>query len=98
MVVALRHDQVWFADDYAIYRLDAKNLDRYDRGEIHRLPVDHFDPSDGIDDTEFNDMGCKTGDRAWFGAWTGLTLVDPARIQTDTIAPPVRTESADPRR
>jgi signal transduction histidine kinase/ligand-binding sensor domain-containing protein len=88
----------WFSTHHGIQRVAKAELNRCADGTIPAISGQIYDRSDGLPIVEFaagrQAAGCKTKDgRLWFASSKGLVSVDPARIESNLIPPPVVFES-----
>jgi signal transduction histidine kinase/ligand-binding sensor domain-containing protein len=88
----------WLSTHHGIQRVAKTELNRCADGVTQVFPSQIYDRSDGLPIVEFlggrQASACKTEDgRLWFASSIGLVSVDPSRIQSNPIAPPVVIES-----
>ncbi|HUG09408.1 MAG TPA: two-component regulator propeller domain-containing protein [Opitutaceae bacterium] len=88
----------WLSTHHGIQRVAKDELDRCADGLIPAVSSQIYDDSDGLPIIEFlggrQAAGCKTSDgRLWFASSKGVVSVDPTRIETNTLEPPVHFES-----
>jgi signal transduction histidine kinase/ligand-binding sensor domain-containing protein len=89
---------LWLSTHHGIQRVAKRELNQCADGAIPVFSSHVYDRSDGLPIVEFQGgrqaSGCKTADgRLWFASSTGVISVDPARIRTNPIPPPVLVES-----
>jgi signal transduction histidine kinase len=78
-------------------RVNQAELNRCADGQIEQLHCLTYGLSDGLPTLEcsggFQPAGCRTEDgRLWFPTSKGLVAVDPGKVETNTLAPPVVIE------
>ncbi len=88
----------WLSTRHGIQRVAKDELNRCADQEIPVFSSEVYDRSDGLPTIEFTGglqaAGCKTTDgRLWFPSSKGLVAVDPARIQSNPVRPPVVLEA-----
>jgi len=88
---------LWLASTGRVFRLDKAQIHDVFAGRASQVTPVVFDVSDGLRTTEAllgNSPGARSTDgRLWFATARGVSVVDPARLDTDEPAPPVRLES-----
>jgi signal transduction histidine kinase/ligand-binding sensor domain-containing protein len=87
----------WFTSFQGIFRASKLELNEFADGARRRIQCQAYGRSDGLPALEcpggFQPAGCKTRDgRLWFPTIKGLTVVDPAIVPTNSVAPPVLIE------
>jgi signal transduction histidine kinase/streptogramin lyase len=91
-----RLGHLWIASTGRFFRLDKRAVLDVFAGRAKAVTPLLFDTSDGLRTTETlfgNSPGFRGADgRLWFATARGVSVVDPARIVTDTPAPEVRIE------
>jgi signal transduction histidine kinase/ligand-binding sensor domain-containing protein len=90
--------QYWFSSNQGIFRVDKGELNQFAEGRRTRIQCVAYGRSDGLPALECEGgcqpAGCRSRDgRLWFPTIRGLVVVDPADVNTNTIAPPVYIES-----
>ncbi len=88
---------LWIGSHAGIFRVAKNDLDLCARHEIAAVNCLVLDDSDGLSSLEMaggnQPSACTTPDgRLWFATSGGLAMVDPARIRTNALLPPVRLE------
>jgi signal transduction histidine kinase/ligand-binding sensor domain-containing protein len=88
----------WMSSHHGIQRVAKDELNRLADGKIPHLTGQIYDRSDGLPVVEFaggrHASACKTTDgRLWFASSKGILSVDPQRIRTNPLPPPVVLES-----
>ena len=88
---------LWLGSYAGIVKVARAELDRCARGEIAAVNCFVLDTSDGLTSLEMaggnQPAACSTPDgRLWFATSGGLAVVDPSRIRTNALPPPVRLE------
>jgi len=96
-IQADRHGHLWIGSYAGIFKVGKVELDRCARGETASVNCFVLDTSDGLASLEMasgsQPSACTTGDgRLWFATSRGLAMVDPARIRTNSLPPPVLLE------
>jgi signal transduction histidine kinase/ligand-binding sensor domain-containing protein len=96
-VLADRQGVLWLSSYAGILKVAKADLDRCARGETASVNCLVLDESDGLASLEMaggnQPTACATADgRLWFATSGGLALVDPARIRTNALPPPVLLE------
>jgi ligand-binding sensor domain-containing protein len=84
---------VWMSCNKGIFRAKRADLEAVADGRVPRLAIEAFDEADGMGTRECNggNPGAwRTADgRLWFATPAGVVGVDPARLVTNHIPPPV---------
>lgn len=85
---------LWLSTHHGIQRLSLDTLNLYLEGQAPSLTSTVYDRDDGLPVIEFTGgrqaAGCRTADgRLWFGSSRGLLSIDPSRILTNKIPPPL---------
>jgi ligand-binding sensor domain-containing protein/signal transduction histidine kinase len=84
---------LWIDSGRGIFRVSRKSLAEFADGKIARVECTAYTGSDSVrttDKTYQQRVGCRTPDgRIWFPGPRGVVMIDPARISTNPIAPPV---------
>jgi signal transduction histidine kinase/ligand-binding sensor domain-containing protein len=88
----------WLSTQHGIQRVAKAELNRCADGLIPAISGQIYSRSDGLPIVEFlggrQAAGCKTPDgRLWFASSKGVVSVDPSRIVTNPIPPPVMAEA-----
>lgn len=88
---------LWIGSYAGIFRVAKTDLDLCARHAIAAVNCLVLDDSDGLSSLEMaggnQPSACTTSDgRLWFATSGGLAMVDPARIRTNALPPPVRLE------
>ncbi|HSP15398.1 MAG TPA: diguanylate cyclase [Thermoanaerobaculia bacterium] len=88
---------LWMSCNRGIYRVRKTDFDAYDRRQISSIRSQAYDKGDGMRATQCNGAtqpaAWKSGDgRLWFASVAGLVTVDPHRIATNPLPPPVVVE------
>ncbi|HEY9153661.1 MAG TPA: two-component regulator propeller domain-containing protein [Opitutaceae bacterium] len=89
---------LWVTTQRGIQRLAKAELNQYVEGKIPAVTGHLYSKDDGVPTGEYSAglqaAGCKSRDgRLWFTSSKGLFAVDPTRIQTNTIIPPIVLDS-----
>lgn len=92
------HGFLWLSSHHGIQRVAKADLNSCANGEAPAFSGRIYDRSDGLPVAEFlggrQGAGCRTDDgRLWFASSQGPVAVDPARIQSNPLPPPVMFES-----
>jgi signal transduction histidine kinase/streptogramin lyase len=90
--------QYWFSSNQGIFRVGKEELNQFADGRRTRIQCVAYGRSDGLPALECEGgcqpAGCRSRDgRLWFPTIRGLVVVDPAKVNTNTVAPPVHIES-----
>ena len=96
-IQADRQGHLWIGSHAGVFRVAKGDLDLCARHEIAAVNCLVLDDSDGLSSLEMaggnQPSACTTPDgRLWFATSGGLAMVDPARIRTNALPPPVRLE------
>lgn len=88
---------VWMSCNRGIYRVRKQELNEFAEGKISTVTSVAFGKSDGMDNVECNGgrwpAGIKARDgKLWFPTMSGVVIIDPATITTNTQPPPVVLE------
>jgi signal transduction histidine kinase len=88
---------LWLGSYAGILKVAKAELDRCARGEAASFNCLVLDSSDGLTSLEMaggnQPSACTTPDgRLWFATSGGLAMVEPTRIRTNGLPPPVRLE------
>jgi len=89
---------LWLSTHHGIQRIAKHDLNRCADGASATFSSHVYDRSAGLPITEFTSgfqpVACKSVDgRLWFTSSNGLVSVDPARIESNPIRPPVLIDS-----
>lgn len=89
--------RVWMSCNRGIFAAQLADFDRLDRGEIASIPCVVYGRPDGMRSQECNGSSQPSGwrgrdGRLWFPTIRGVAIIDPARIRTNPIQPPVIIE------
>jgi signal transduction histidine kinase/sugar lactone lactonase YvrE len=87
----------WLSSHGGVLRVDKTELNRCADGQIKELHCLTYGLSDGMPTLEcsggFQPASCRTeAGRLWFPTSKGLVAVDPGRVETNTLIPPVVIE------
>jgi diguanylate cyclase (GGDEF)-like protein len=88
---------LWMSCNRGIYRVRKADFDAFDRHQITAIRSQAYDKGDGMRATQCNGAtqpaAWKSRDgRMWFATVAGLVAVDPGRIATNPVPPPVVIE------
>jgi PAS domain S-box-containing protein len=89
---------LWIPTSRGLFTMKRAAIERFDAGDVDRLPIAVFRKSDGLRSSDFTGGMDRPGFRAsdgnlWFPTTRGLVLVDPERLNTSNADPRVRIES-----
>lgn len=92
-----RHGYLWMSSNKGIFRVRKAELDAYAEGHLTSINSMSYGNSDGLKNREcnggFQPAGWQAADgRLFFPTMKGLAIVDPARLSTNRMAPPVAIE------
>lgn len=87
----------WMSGNKGVYRVARKDLEAFADGRIQAIPCTSYGEPDGMKSAECNGgfvpAGFRTADgHLWFPTMRGVATVDPARLSTNTLVPPVLVE------
>ncbi|MGH9367479.1 MAG: two-component regulator propeller domain-containing protein, partial [Thermoanaerobaculia bacterium] len=88
---------LWMSSNRGVYRVSIGELDAVAQGKLRAIPWRLFGTADGMESSECNGgnqpAGVRTRDgRLWFATLKGAVVVDPDRLSTNTVPPPVQIE------
>ncbi len=88
---------LWMGSNHGIFRVNKKDIDAFDRGELASIPCVSYGEADGLKVGECNGgsqpSGWKGKDgRMWFATQGGVAVIDPENIELNTVPPPVVIE------
>jgi ligand-binding sensor domain-containing protein len=85
---------LWLGSMKGISCVSKQMLDDFARGKIDRIECTSYSSSDGMLVSECTGpSGCKTSDgRLWFPTPKGIVVVDPKKLNRNTLPPPVVIE------
>lgn len=89
---------LWLSTHHGLQRIAKTELHRCADGATATFASQIYDRNDGLPIIEFTSgfqsVACKTADgRLWFACGKGLVSVDPARIESNPLPPPVVIDS-----
>jgi ligand-binding sensor domain-containing protein/signal transduction histidine kinase len=89
---------LWMSSNRGIYRVAKQELDDFADGKINRIKSIAYSKADGLLETECNGgqqpAGIEDDDgKLWFPTQRGVAVIDPQRITTNPIPPPVAIET-----
>ena len=91
-VIPDNHDRLWIQSNQGIFSVKKSTLE--ETGEVECVAYDGPDSVKTTDTREVEYSACRTTDgRLWFPSPQGLIMVDPARVFSDSNAPPVHIET-----
>lgn len=87
----------WMSSNKGIFRVSKRELDDLAAGRIKSVTYVAYGKADGMKSVECNGgsqpAGWKTRDgRLWFPTTAGVVIVDPHRIEANSLPPPVEIE------
>ena len=90
---------LWLASNHGLHRASRAQLDQVAERRAGSVTVIHFDRSDGMGSSQCIDdhqpSAWKTSDgRLWFATTFGASVVNPASLRLNALAPQVRIEGA----
>lgn len=88
---------LWMSSNRGIFRISRKELNDFAQGRVASLTPSVYGTADGMKSPECNggnqSGGCKTRDgRLWFPTTKGVVAIDPTRLRTNALPPPVAIE------
>ena len=88
---------LWMSCFSGVFRVSKKDLDRFDAGTLRTLPCASFGKADGMSSAQCNGVArpaaWKAQDgRLWFATTRGVTVIDPASLNSNNSPPPVVIE------
>jgi len=89
--------KLWFGSHKGVFCVPKQSFDAFDRGEIQSLPGVSYGLSDGLPSLECSDnyqpSAWRTRDgKLWFATVKGLVAVDPQKVRSNRVPPPVIIE------
>jgi signal transduction histidine kinase len=88
--------QLWVDSGRGVFRVSRQSLNDLAEGRRGDVECEVFDGLESVkatDKTVQERVGCKSADgRIWFPGPQGVVMIDPARIPTNRIAPPVNID------
>ena len=96
-VLSDRHGYLWMSSNKGVFRVSKWQLDAYAEGRLASISSTVYGTSEGLKNKEcnggFQPAGWQTKDgRLLFPTMKGLAIVDPGRLGTNRLAPPVSIE------
>lgn len=93
-----REGNLWVSTSFGLYTVKRNAFERFDRGEIDRIPTIVFRKSDGLKSSDFSGGFDRPGFRAfdgtlWFPTTRGLVVVDPKKLRENPSPPRVAIET-----
>ncbi len=93
------HNRLWMSSNFGIFRADKRELNEYADGKISRIHSVSYGTSDGMPVAECNggsqNSGWKAADgRLLFSCVHGVVAVNPDKLKTNPLPPPVAIEQA----
>jgi len=91
-------ENLWVSCNKGIFRVSKRDLEDFAAGKIPRIACVSYGRADGMKSPECNGgtqpAGWKTRDgRLWFPTIRGVVAIDPQRLATNEVPPPVLVES-----
>ncbi len=92
-----RYGNLWMSSNKGVFRVPVRQLNEYAEGHRASITSIAYGTSDGLKDKEcnggFQPAGWQTRDgRLLFPTMKGLAIVDPGKLKTNHIPPPVAIE------
>ncbi len=90
------HGNLWMQTSHGFIRASRRSLDDFADGKTNRVDCVSYSGLESVKSietvaVEFN--GCKTADgRIWFPTPSGAVVIDPAKIASNVVPPPVHIE------
>ncbi|MBI2513272.1 MAG: ATP-binding protein [Opitutae bacterium] len=89
---------LWLSTRHGIQRIAKEDIERCADGKSPTFSSQIYDRSDGLPIVEFTggfqSVACRAPDgRLWFACSKGLVSVDPARVESNPLPPPVVIDS-----
>jgi diguanylate cyclase (GGDEF)-like protein len=89
----------WMSCNRGVFRVARRDLEAFEAGRIPKIPSISYGTADGLKSPEcnggFQPAGWKTRDgRLWFPTLRGAAVIDPARLRSNRVEPPVVVEEA----
>ncbi len=88
---------LWMSCNQGIFRVDRRQLEAFARGEVAAVESTAYGTADGMKTSDVGGgsqpAGWKTRDgKLWFPTSGGLVVIDPSRLETNRLPPPVYVE------
>jgi signal transduction histidine kinase/ligand-binding sensor domain-containing protein/CheY-like chemotaxis protein len=88
---------LWMSSPRGIFRVSKQDLNDFADGRITSIASVAYDKADGLKSSQgvggSQPVGWKSRDgRLWFSTFQGVTVVDPQRMSTNALPPPVVIE------
>jgi diguanylate cyclase (GGDEF)-like protein len=88
---------LWFSSNRGIGRLSRADFDALDAGSVQQVAPQWYGTADGMLNSQGNGASQSPGARSedgqlWFGTAKGVVMVDPRRMQGNSLPPPVAIE------
>lgn len=88
---------LWLGSNIGIYRVNREALNQYVDGAIPSVRVERFGIADGMKISETSSGGHPAASRLrngalWFATLKGAAAVDPARLDSNRVPPPIAIE------
>ena len=88
---------LWMSSSRGIFRVSKKDLNDFADGRIPSIASVAYGKADGVKSSQgvggSQSVGWKARDgRLWFSTFKGVSVVDPQRLMTNTVPPPVIIE------
>jgi diguanylate cyclase (GGDEF)-like protein len=89
---------LWMSCNKGVFRVTRREIEELDRGAVGRLHPVAYGRADGMKSRECNGANQPAGwrgpdGRLWFPTIRGVATIDPARISTNAVRPPVVIEA-----
>ena len=88
---------LWMSGNRGIFRVNRRELNDFAEGTVDSVVPVYYDNSDGMQTSETNGGGQPAGwrtqdGRLWFPTLKGAVVIDPRKIKTNKLTPPVFIE------
>ena len=89
---------LWCGGSRGIFRVSRAELNQLAEGKINRLSSISYGQTEGMQSSVHfgtHPSACRTRDgRLWFPTMNGLVMIEPAKLRSNVVAPPVVIEQA----
>jgi len=97
MILEDGQSNLWMSSPRGIFRVSKQDLNDFADGRITSIASVAYDKADGLKSSQgvggSQQVGWKGRDgRLWFSTFQGVTVVDPQRLSTNALPPPVVIE------
>ncbi|MFC2155648.1 two-component regulator propeller domain-containing protein [Acidobacteriota bacterium] len=88
-----QREYLWLSSDVGILKVNKKELEKFFNSEIDRVNCIVYGLSDGLKSVECSSWGRNSAVKSvrgefWFATKKGVSVVNPAKLKTDTLPPP----------